>query len=534
MKSTMLNTCPVSDFEGVARTIEEDLGQRPETLFASFEKVPVASASLAQVHKAVARDGRVLAVKVQHRGLREACKADVATVAAISSAAKLLFDGFDLSWLVDEIRANLPKELDFLSEAANAERCQRNLDSGRSSVNKRKRRSWFSSSVSNSSYPRVRVPKPAPDLSSPRVLCMEWIEGVPVADRESLIQSGLDPAEVAALVAKTFAEMTFKFGFVHSDAHPGNALVQAVNEEDGGVVVGPAKEEEGEEEKSGGGGGCESSRRQKRKKGKEREQRRRLRASVVLLDHGLYRDLSDAFRVEYAALWAAILAGDEASILRHARAMRAGEAGPLFASMLTMKPWRAISGNDNVFLGEGGAVRKRSEVVAAPAAADSSSPPPPSSRPPGGAAASERPPTTTEALRTSSKASPSSSSSFSSSSPSTSPTDSFADRLSATDADAAEARAYASEHAGDINSLLARLPRELLLLLKTNDCLRSLDRSLGVSPATSFAATAAAVKEALYEAGRGDEWSVGKGGGAGGLRRRAALAAVGLYSRWHS
>ena len=82
----------------------------------------------------------------------------------------------------------------------------------------------------------------------------------------------------------------------------------------------------------------------------------------------------------------------------------------------------------------------------------------------------------------------------------------------------------------DINALLARLPRELLLLLKTNDCLRSLDRSLGVSPANSFAATAAAVKEALYEAGRGDEWGVGKGGG--GLRRRAALVAAGFYSRW--
>ena len=506
MKATMLNTCPVSDFEGVAKTISEDLGERPETLFASFDRTPVASASLAQVHRAVAKDGRVLAVKVQHRGLREACRADVATVAALASAAKILFDGFDLSWLVDEIEANLPKELDFLSEAANAARCQRNLDSPRSSVNKeKKRRSWFFSPGSplDSSYPRVRVPEPVPDLSSPRVLCMEWIEGIPVADREQLIESGLDPSEVAALVARTFAEMTFKFGFVHSDAHPGNALVQAVREggDGGAVVVEPAKGE-GESREDSKASSSE-------KKESKRRKSKRLRASVVLLDHGLYRDLSDSFRVEYAALWAAILAGDEASILKHARAMGAAEAGPLFASMLTMKPWRAISGNDNVFLGDGGAVKKEKKSEEA---ADSSLACPFSG-------ARERPPTTTEALQTSPSLTSSSSSS----------TSSFADRLAATDADAAEARAYASEHAGDINALLARLPRELLLLLKTNDCLRSLDRSLGVSPVNSFVATAASVKEALYEAGRGDEWRVGKGKGRWG--RRLALAAA---SWWQS
>jgi len=546
MKATMLNTCPVSDFEGVARTIAEDLGERPETLFASFERVPVASASLAQVHRAVARDGRVLAVKVQHRGLREACRADVATVAALVAAARVLFDGFDLSWLVDEIEANLPRELDFRSEARNAERCQRNLDSARSGVNRaRGRRGWrlprSSSPADAADAPgcaRVRVPRPAPDLSSSRVLCMEWIEGIPVADRAAIVANGLDPAEVASLVARTFAEMTFKvccfcifssllffflvlslsqqgphkkkkkqFGFVHSDAHPGNALVQAIEEDkDGRAVVVELAKEGGEEKGSGGDEGESSGRKGKAPSSSSKmRKKRRLRASVVLLDHGLYRDLSDAFRVEYAALWAAILAGDEASILRHARAMRAGEAGPLFASMLTMKPWRAISGNDNVFLGDGGAVKKEKKENE-----------------------KERPPTTTEALETSTSSSTSSASS-SNLSP-TSSSSSFADRLAATDADAAEARAYASEHAGDINALLARLPRELLLLLKTNDCLRSLDRSLGVSPANSFAATAAAVKEALYEAGRGDEWGVGKGGG--GLRRRAALVAAGFYSRW--
>ena len=136
--------------------------------------------------------------------------------------------------------------------------------------------------------------------------------------------------------------------------------MQAIEEDkDGRAVVVELAKEGGEEKGSGGDEGESSGRKGKAPSSSSKmRKKRRLRASVVLLDHGLYRDLSDAFRVEYAALWAAILAGDEASILRHARAMRAGEAGPLFASMLTMKPWRAISGNDNVFLGDGGAVKK--------------------------------------------------------------------------------------------------------------------------------------------------------------------------------
>ena len=113
--------------------------------------------------------------------------------------------------------------------------------------------------------------------------------------------------------------------------------------------------------------------------------------------------LDPAFRLAYASLWDALLAGDVPAILSSARAMHAGEAAPLFASMLTLKPWRAISDAGN-----------KGQV----------------------------------------------------------------DRLAAGAADAEEAREYASNHAADINALLGRVPREILLLLKTADCLRSIDRSL--------------------------------------------------------
>jgi aarF domain-containing kinase len=140
MRAHLLNRCPLSPPEAVRRTIAADLGAPPEALFASFDPVPIASASLAQVHVARLPDGRKLAVKVQHAGLRETSAADTATIAALAAAARLAFPDFDLSWLVDEIRLNLPLELDFRHEAANAARCRANLGSPRSRVAGRRAR----------------------------------------------------------------------------------------------------------------------------------------------------------------------------------------------------------------------------------------------------------------------------------------------------------------------------------------------------------------------------------------------------------
>jgi aarF domain-containing kinase len=113
-----------SAYEDVARLIEHDLGAPPEVVFESFERAPIASASLAQVHVAVARgSGRRLAVKVQHPGLREASDADLAFVAAAVRFASWAFpEDFTLSWVLDELAPHLPKELDFLHEASNQRR----------------------------------------------------------------------------------------------------------------------------------------------------------------------------------------------------------------------------------------------------------------------------------------------------------------------------------------------------------------------------------------------------------------------------
>lgn len=90
-----------------------------------------------QVHTATTHDGRKVAVKVQHAGLRESCAADITTIEFLVSAARAVFPDFNYQWLVDEIKHNLPLELNFTHEAQNAARCRDNLNSTRSTVAKR-------------------------------------------------------------------------------------------------------------------------------------------------------------------------------------------------------------------------------------------------------------------------------------------------------------------------------------------------------------------------------------------------------------
>ena len=210
MKATMLNAVPPAPFADVRATVEEDLRAPLASTFRTFDPTPIAAASLAQVHRAVTADGTPVAVKVQHRGLREACAADIATVAALVAAGHFFFPDFDVSWLVAEIKANLPREMDFRLEAANADRCAANLEAPASSVRG-----------------RVVVPHSHPPLPpTPRVHVMEWIDGVPAADPQALATIGAAPRTVATLIARAFSEMIFIHGFVHADPHPGNLLVR--------------------------------------------------------------------------------------------------------------------------------------------------------------------------------------------------------------------------------------------------------------------------------------------------------------------
>lgn len=206
MRRHLLDACPISPLSEVRRVIKADLGADPSEIFMEFNPVPIASASLAQVHVAKDKEGRKLAVKVQHPGLRETSAADIATIEFLVKVARNFFPEFDLRWLVDEIKHNLPLELDFVHEAKNAEECRSNL-------------------LGSRLHRQVHIPEIFPSLSSSRILTMEVIDGIPI-EAEKLVEAGFRPQDLSRLISQTFFEMIFSWGFVHCDPHAANLLVR--------------------------------------------------------------------------------------------------------------------------------------------------------------------------------------------------------------------------------------------------------------------------------------------------------------------
>ena len=239
---------PSVGFDEVRTMVESELGdgRRLEDAFSSFERHPVAAASLAQVHRAITAEGDVVAVKVQYPRLARQVAADLRTMRVLAFLAERVFTGHSYSWLLPEFEGSMSAELDFRREAANAEQTAANFATNR----------------------RVHVPTVVHALSSARMLTMEFVDGVKVDDLDGLSASGVRPSELAPLLSDVFSAMIFEHGHVHCDPHPGNLLAR--RDADG-------------------------------------------QTQLVLLDHGMYRNLQTGFRTSYAALWAALLTRDHTS-----------------------------------------------------------------------------------------------------------------------------------------------------------------------------------------------------------------------------
>ncbi|KAG0720575.1 putative aarF domain-containing protein kinase 1 [Chionoecetes opilio] len=113
---------PESPLQEIKEVLEEELKCKPEDLFVEFEPKPLGAASLAQVHRAMLHDGRLVAVKIQHPLVKMHSKVDMKGMELLVQAVSLVFPEFDFTWLVEEMKKNLPRELNFTAEAHNAER----------------------------------------------------------------------------------------------------------------------------------------------------------------------------------------------------------------------------------------------------------------------------------------------------------------------------------------------------------------------------------------------------------------------------
>lgn len=202
--SKLQDEVPPETFPAIKEQIERELGKPLQAIFREFDEMPVASASLAQVHRAVLHDGRVCAVKVQYPGIEHIVDIDLDNLKFFIGVLNKLDRSMDYRFVAEEMRRNIPLELDFINEGHNAERVAAEF----------------------AGVDDVLVPKIYWEYTSRRVLTMEFMDGVKITDAAAVKALGVDASDVAKILVFAFAEMIVKHGFFHADPHPGNLMVQ--------------------------------------------------------------------------------------------------------------------------------------------------------------------------------------------------------------------------------------------------------------------------------------------------------------------
>jgi len=233
----------------VKRIVSREIGDLPLT---DFEDSPIASASLAQVHRA-RLNGKLVAVKIQKPNVAVQADWDLRLYALLLRVLEFSFD-LPLAWTFDFTRTQLLGEVDFRSEAEHSDRAVAEF---------------------RNSPLRDRIYVPEIFAASKRVLVSEWVDGAfKITDKAEMTAAGLDARGAVADAVSAFAYQIFHLGHVHCDPHPGNLLVR---------------------QKPGGAPG---------------------EHQVVLIDHGLYVELTDELRLDYARFWVAMTPPQNKEILK--------------------------------------------------------------------------------------------------------------------------------------------------------------------------------------------------------------------------
>ncbi len=197
---------PPFDIEEVERIISKELGASPDNVFASFDRTPLASASIGQVHKATLTDGEQVAVKVQRPGIKRVIEVDLEIMLHMATLMERHIEEvafFRPVKIVEEFAKTLEREIDYTYEAANME-------------------GMASQFLGD---PSVYIPKVYRDFTTTRVLTAEFIDGIKISTVHALDAAGLNRRQITRHGSDILLRQIFDFGFFHGDPHPGNLFV---------------------------------------------------------------------------------------------------------------------------------------------------------------------------------------------------------------------------------------------------------------------------------------------------------------------
>lgn len=203
--SLLQDQVPPAPYSTIRTRFIQEFSVPPETLFETFNEIPLASASLGQVHEATLReDGMRVAVKVQYPEIEQIVEIDLRAIRWIVWVLQKVMTNIRFDILYTEFSKIVHKELDYFVEARQAEQFHKNFGSD----------------------PRIVVPKVLWNYTTGRILTLEFVEGIKISRTEEIRRAGIDTKAVATLLVESYMKQILQHRFFHGDPHPGNLFVQ--------------------------------------------------------------------------------------------------------------------------------------------------------------------------------------------------------------------------------------------------------------------------------------------------------------------
>ena len=186
--------------------IKAELNIEPLEYFKEIDEKPMASASMGQVYKGILKDGTEVVIKVRREGIKEIVASDLSMMrdlAAYFERTNEEIKKMNVSYIINGFGNSITKELSFRNELSNMEKFANNFKNDK----------------------RIHVPVPYRELSNDNILCMEFIKGFKITDKEKIEKCGFFPSEVARVGLDLYIRQVLKYGFFHADPHPGNIFM---------------------------------------------------------------------------------------------------------------------------------------------------------------------------------------------------------------------------------------------------------------------------------------------------------------------